>query len=318
MYGAPATAHSVGPASAALYVQTFGGFRLYRAGCPVPAAGWRRQSAKYLLVRLLLADGRPVPKPDLLGTFWPEIPEAAAANRLRVTLHALRRVLQPGLPAHRPSAYLVVNRHECSLPAHPDLRWDGGDLDRGVVRAAAAPEPRAEATALHHALAGVAGPWLPEVDAFGVFVSARFRLHQQATEAALRLAELSLDHGAPADAEAAAARAIAVDPGIEQAYALLLRAAGATGRPGRVRRAYDYSCTQLREHADVEPGPALRRAAEEALTAAGSGLGRPGAFYTVGAPPASLPAGRRPSGTVLGASEANSPAAAKESRARTR
>jgi len=294
--GASLTAAGGHLPGAALHVQTFGGFCLYRDGRPEPAASWRRQAAKPLLVRLLLAEGRPVPKSDLYGVLWPEVPEAAAANRLRVTLHALRRVLEPGLPPRLPSAYLIVNRYECALPAHPNLRWDGGVLAEGVAKAASAAQVPAEVAALLRGLAGVAGPWLPEMDNLGTFAAARWRLQELALTAALRLAELALDRGVVAAAETAIERALAIDPGSEQAYALLLRAAGASGRSGRVRRAYAYTCAQLREHVDVEPGPGLRRIAAEALEAARARVARPRPR------PAGYPAGGSPSGTARGAS----------------
>lgn len=260
---------------AGTYVRTFGGFALCRERRVVPAAAWRRQAAKYLLVRLLLAGAGGVSRQVLCGELWPEVPEAAAANCLRVTLHALRRTLEPGLAPRRPSRFLLVDRYGCALAAQPVLRWDGGELEQGLRLAAAATDPRAEEAALRRALHGVSGPWLPEMDACGALAGARWRLHELAGGAAVRLAELALQRRAPATALAALTRALAIDPGTEEAYALLLRAAAQTGRPGQVRRAFAFAADQLREHAGLSPGEGLRRLAAEALAEAEAQVGVP-------------------------------------------
>jgi DNA-binding SARP family transcriptional activator len=262
-----------GPARGGLYLRTFGGCCLYRDGVPVPPGAWRRQAAKQVLVRLLLAEGRPVAKQELYGTLWPDASEPAAANRLRVLLHGLRRTLEPGLPPRLPSAFVTVGRYECALPPHPQLQWDVQVLTRGLAAAACTRTAEAEIGALRLALAGIAGPWLPDVDAACDFGATRWHLNEAAVAAALRLAGLALEAGDPHLARAAAERAIAIDPGSEQAYALLLRAVGTQGMPNQVRHTYAFACTQLRRHLDADPGPGLRRAASEALAVAGHRVG---------------------------------------------
>lgn len=251
-----------------LYIQTFGGFRLYRDGQPVPSAAWRRHVAKTVLLRLLLGGGRPLPKSKLMGLLWPDAAENVAANRLRVALHALRRILEPDLPARCPSRYLLTTRYECCLADQPDLHWDGEVLLRALGAADAASGPEEEIAALEAGLSVVHGEWLPEVDGSGEFELMRWQWDGLALGAAIRLAELALDRGRASVACWAAECAASIDPGAERAYAVLLAALGAVGVPSQVRRAYDYACTRLKECLDAEPGPALRRAAADALAVA--------------------------------------------------
>lgn len=234
----------------------------------MPAGAWRRHIAKIVLVRLLLAGGRPLPKAQLLGQLWPDAAEDAAANRLRVVLHSLRRILEPDLPAHCPSRFLHTTRYECCLADHPDLRWDGGTLLAALTAAGTASGPEDELAALESGLAAVRGEWLPELDGSGEFAVMRWQWNAMALGAAMRLAELALDLGRAPMARWAAECATAIDPGAERAYAVMLAALGSTGVPGQVRRAYEYACARLREYSDAEPGPALRRAAADALAVA--------------------------------------------------
>ena len=248
-----------------VYVQTFGGFCLYRDGVPVPAQAWRRGAARRLLVCLLLADGHFVCRSQLAAALWPELGSGSAAASLRVTLHALRRVLQPGLPPRAPSAYLEVGPSGCRLLQRADVRWDVGDLRRALRQAEAAGDEADATEALVRGLAGVRGPWMPEEEAGGVaFAGWQWRLTAEAVGAATRLAEMALRAGRPDAAIHWAGRALELDPAAEPAQALVVRALAARGLTAQARAAYVAGCRHLREQLDQDPGSELRRAAVEA------------------------------------------------------
>ena len=249
------------------HLRTFGGFCLLRAGRPSPAALWRRQSAKLIVVCLLLAEGRAVPKSELCGVLWPDAGQAQAANRLRVALCALRQALEPERPAHRPSAFLAADRQTCALLPDAPLTWDVGLLRAALALAAA--QPGCAHAALAPQVEALQGPWLPDLDAAGDFSAARWHLNSLAAGAAVQLGEAALAGGEVRLARTAAERAAAVDPGSEEAYGLLLRVCAAAGPPRLVQRTYDFVCAQLLHHADAAPGPWLRSVAAEALARAG-------------------------------------------------
>ncbi len=247
-----------------VYVQTFGGFCLYQDGVPVPPAAWRRGAARRLLVFLLLTEGHFVCRAQLAAALWPELASASAASSLRVALHALRRVLQPDLPPRAPSAYLEVGPSGCRLVPRPDVRWDVGELRRGLREAAAASDEVVAAAALSRGLAGVRGPWLSEEDGLSAFAVWQWRLTAEAVGAATRLAGIAMDGGDPDAAIRWAGRALELDPVAEPAHVLVVRALAARGLTAQARAAYAAGCRQLREQLDVDPGPELRLAGAEA------------------------------------------------------
>src|SRR5688500_8081398 len=67
---------------------------------------WPRRSARTLLLLLLATPGHRLPRERALDLLWPELAPDAARNELRKAIHALRRVLEPGLDAGGVSAYV--------------------------------------------------------------------------------------------------------------------------------------------------------------------------------------------------------------------
>jgi len=79
----------------AIVVQTLGGFRVVRAGKPVPLTEWKSKKARDLLKILIARRGRPMPRDALMEALWPGDDPSAVANRLSVALSTVRRILAP-------------------------------------------------------------------------------------------------------------------------------------------------------------------------------------------------------------------------------
>lgn len=85
----------------------FGPFQVSRDGDPLSdAAGLRRRSARTLLKWFLLNPDVRVASPELCELLWPGRSPRGDPNRLHVTLHYLRHLLEPGLAARQPSAFI--------------------------------------------------------------------------------------------------------------------------------------------------------------------------------------------------------------------
>ena len=81
-------------------VRCLGAFALVANGRVFASIDFPRRKALDLLQHLLLARGAPLSRDTLIERLWPEVDPRAGANRLHVTLHALRAVLgqvNPGL-----------------------------------------------------------------------------------------------------------------------------------------------------------------------------------------------------------------------------
>ncbi len=178
-----------------LYVQTFGGFRLYRDGCVLPAGAWRRRPTRLVLVRLLLVGPGGIARRELQEDLWPGVAVGSAGNRLRVVLHALRRTLQPDLGPRAASGYLQANRRTCALTT--PIPWDLGRLRDGLAAAESAGrrDPRAVAD-LRRDFSAVQGPWLADEPALtAALAAARPQAQAVAARAALCLMQIGLERG---------------------------------------------------------------------------------------------------------------------------
>ncbi|MGY2063869.1 AfsR/SARP family transcriptional regulator, partial [Nocardia gipuzkoensis] len=83
----------------------FGPFRLSRDGDPLDeVAGLGRASARTLLKWFLLHPGVRIGSRELCELLWPG--RGGNVNRLHVTLHHLRHLLEPNLAARHPSTFL--------------------------------------------------------------------------------------------------------------------------------------------------------------------------------------------------------------------
>jgi predicted ATPase/DNA-binding winged helix-turn-helix (wHTH) protein len=63
---------------------------------------------RQVLARLLLADGRPVPRAVLIETLWPEGAPSNASRAVQSYVGRLRRLLEPDRPSRQPSRLLVT------------------------------------------------------------------------------------------------------------------------------------------------------------------------------------------------------------------
>jgi len=119
----------------------FGPFRVIIDGQPLREATWRRSSAKTLLKWLLLSPGEPFSADCLWSMLWPDLAANRAARNLSVTLHCLRHLLEPQLPARQASMFIRSDNHknywfDLAGIWHTDVEeaWDLQDIGRKAER----------------------------------------------------------------------------------------------------------------------------------------------------------------------------------------
>lgn len=95
----------------ALRIYCLGDFRLYRNAQLVPEAEWKRKRARGLCAYFVFRQGQFIPRDQLIEMFWPEADWETGLRNFAVVLHALRRILEPGLQRGQHSRYLV-REHE--------------------------------------------------------------------------------------------------------------------------------------------------------------------------------------------------------------
>lgn len=99
-----------------IQIVTFGGFMVLKDGrTPIEDHQWGGTRPKLLLKSLVARGGRDIPKDILIEDLWPDSDGESAAKSFKVTLHRLRKVLEPGLARELGSAYLHLKDNLVSL-----------------------------------------------------------------------------------------------------------------------------------------------------------------------------------------------------------
>jgi len=216
---------------------------------------WLRRKSIEML-RLLALAGRPVAKAELIASLWPGA-SASAETSLRVTLHALRRALEPN--AEGGEHYIAYDGITLVLRRETIASIDAHDALAGVERAtfACARGDDAQAEPLYaravDALASAAN-----IENAPEWLEPHVRAWRQALVAALRgWAQLRLRTGTPAAARGMIERALHVDPLDEESVSVAIDIALATGDHGRAKTLFVSYKQRLRAELSTSPGAEL-------------------------------------------------------------
>lgn len=219
------------PAVVPLDVRVLGEFSVRRGGTLMEEAGWRRPRVKSLFLYLVLQAGSWVDKRQLFLDFWGHLDQVRAGRSFRVTLHALRRALQPGLMDGTASAYVDHRERYCRL------LLGGGSLDLHQfeleLRAARGAEQAGQlAPALEHyrRASAVYAPLAPDEPPEPWLAREQARLRDLYVSALVGLARMARELGQAGEALEAARRAMELAP--EQPGVHLLWASLTGAPPG--------------------------------------------------------------------------------------
>lgn len=240
------------PEATALSVQLLGTFKVVRAGCEIDLGAARSQKAVSLFKFLVAQRGRAVAREQILDAIWPEADPESADRSFEVTLSTLRRLLDP------PQGVTLIVRRGRGYMLNPDVpllldverfrnHLERGNWwrHRGQAALAVAEWELAEAA--------YGGDFLAD-DPYEDWATAdRERLREQYLDLVLRLGEVALDEGRPADAVERAQRVLIADPIREAAYRLLMRAHARQGNRAIAMRDLQRCSEMLRRELGEEP-----------------------------------------------------------------
>jgi DNA-binding SARP family transcriptional activator len=137
-----------------LRIWLLGGFRAEVDGQAVTHTFRAKRRPASLLELLALTPGHALHREIVQDLLWPELDGDAAANNLHVTLHELRRLLEPDLQHGRCSAYVALQANVLTLRA----LW----VDVEAFELAARLADAGDAARLEAAIALYSGDLLPE------------------------------------------------------------------------------------------------------------------------------------------------------------
>ena len=98
-----------------LRIQCFGTFEVWRGDAPIEDETWQRAQPKNLLKALIARGAWQTPRETLMEDLWPESPAQSAEQNFKVTLHRLRKTLEPGMHTSYGSSYLHLKENLLSL-----------------------------------------------------------------------------------------------------------------------------------------------------------------------------------------------------------
>ncbi|MDQ6728657.1 MAG: AAA family ATPase [Actinomycetota bacterium] len=211
-----------------------------------------------VLAALLVHANRVVSLDRFAELLWPEAAPPRSTASVPVHIANLRRLLEPGRPAHDPPRRLLTRS-----PGYL-LRVAESEYDAATFETLAADgnrhlgdgRPRAARLALGEALGLWRGRALEEF-AFAEFEASR--LEQLRVSATVDRIQADLDLGAHT-AVTVELEGLVAEHGLrERLVGLLMLALYRSGRQGEALRAYARARDHLREELGIEPGPDLRR-----------------------------------------------------------
>ena len=246
---------------AALTLALLGSPQITRADGAAPV---RARKELALLAYLAVERGREHSRDTLLELLWPESPEEAARNSLRVALANLRAAL-----GETAEPFLVSTRHSVQFNPGSDHTLDVASFERLLAerRAHCGDDgaPCAECAArLTQAIAQYRGDFLsgfvlPDSTSFEEWaLIVRERLHQQALAALDALAAYHDERGDHAALARAARRQLELEPWREPAHRQLMRALAAQGERAAALAAYERCRQVLEAELGVEPDAETR------------------------------------------------------------
>lgn len=251
-------------ASNSIRFQILGPLRVWRDGVEL-SVGPPQQG--YLLALLLARAGRPTSTSELVDLVWGEGAPASAVNVLHKYVGALRRLLEPDLPARGTGSYLLRRGSGYLFSVGPG-RLDLADFREAVVAAESARSTRHLESALDHYVAAL-GQWtapagdglVPGPEATAIFAGVNNELFDTCTAAA----ELAVSLGEPERVLAPLRLAAGMAPLHEPVQASLITVLGAAGRPADALVGFRTVRDRLADELGLDPGPALVTAHQRVL-----------------------------------------------------
>ena len=262
-----------------LSLKILGPLRVWRDGVELDP-GPRQQA--YLLALLIARAGQPISGEELIDLVWDDDAPASARNVLHKYVGALRRLLEPGLPARSAGSYLLRRGHGYLFAAGAD------ELDvvsfRELVRKAGAlvAGQRDEAAldcyvdALRHWRGSAGAGQAHGSHAMPIFAG----LDAEFADACVAATELAVVLGQAERVLTALRLAAATAPLHEPVHAALMSALEAAGQQADALTVFEKMRARLAEHLGINPGPALRAAHRRVLRRAAPLARRPGGRRT--------------------------------------
>ena len=242
-------------ATAALYIQTLGPFRVWRKGQEIERSAWGREKALHLLQLLVCRRQRPLHREEILEVLWKESAASTATTGLRVALSALRNALEPEREAGVDSPFVKRDGDTIRLGLELGVRVDADEFSRllKVARAQETLDMDESIARYESALALYRGEFLGDNRYAEWAESERQERRREFIVSAERLTALLIRSGEFERAVRWAETMLQHDPLWEPAYTLLMEAFWRQGNRALAVRTFNRCRKRLKEALGVAP-----------------------------------------------------------------
>ena len=260
-----ATAAAPVPGREDLRFMGLGGFAVFRGDERIRSGEFGRARARALLAALLCA-GEPVHRDRLLEWFWPDLDPERGLRAFGVTLHGLRRALEPQRERGTPSV-IVAQGETYAMNFGDRDTWDAIQFElaaKGALETSNTGSNEA-VSALSAALEQYGGLLFPEWAYEEWSEPARGRLAETQRQLLAALGGRLVAADRAADAVPVLRRLVEAEPESEAWHRELMSAYDASGDGAMALRQFQACRTILRRELGVDAGPETRALYQEIL-----------------------------------------------------
>ena len=243
-------------------IRTFGAFEVRRGnGDLIPEKNWSGLRQKLLLKAILVHGCREIPKDVLMDTLWPESSQSAALKRFKITLHRLRRSLQPDRRASEGGSYILLKDGLVSL----DLERCRVDVNDFLTACDQIRQVQREdndfklLSVCRRAADLYRGDFLPEEPYLSPVEVKRAALRQRYLSVLKEMVALFERKGDLEEAIRCCSAVVREDPLAEQIHQKLMRLLVQRGRHSAAVKVYRDLAAALAQELDTHPDPATTR-----------------------------------------------------------
>ena len=244
----------------AIGVTTLGGLGVNRGSEPVPENAWEGHQPKRLLAAILSRGSRNIPRDMLMEDLWPEEDPETVAKKFKVTLHRLRKALEPRMNRAVGSSYVHLRDNLVSLD-ETRISIDVDDfkaaIEEGLEKEGMGDFSSA-VKCYNRASRCYRGDFLAD-DLYAPWTQRRrMELKDNCLNMLFRWAKLHEAMGENARAIGVYEQIIGVEPYREEAYRKIMGLHALMGHPRQALRVYDACKKALWDGLEAEPGPLTR------------------------------------------------------------
>jgi DNA-binding SARP family transcriptional activator/CRP-like cAMP-binding protein len=236
-------------------VRTFGNFQVLRGETPVRDQDWKARLPKLLLKALIAHGSSGVPKDLLIDDLWPNASPDSVETQFKVTLHRLRRALEPSMDKTHGSSYVVLKDNLVSLKKGV-CRTDLEEFLSLQKQAGKAEETGDTGRAILYYSSAIdlyGGDFLAE-DLYEPWAELkRYQFRTMYIDLLYRIAALCEAQGRPKKAAEAYKKVIETDPICEAAYQKLMLIYSNGGMRAEALKVYEDCRKALNREIGVEP-----------------------------------------------------------------